>query len=213
MDILPSKLLNVPITIVGAGAIGSWAALILSKAGFSALGVVDFDKVEIENLNSQFFSLKHDVDEFKVVALQRNIEWLTSQKVSINTEKYEKGAYDGIVVCAVDSMEVRKTLWEEHKNHAGTIALIDPRMSAEFASLYVMKPSRTADHEDYPKTLHSDKDSVQERCTAKATGYTASLLAGLVVKAVKDLVTGTPYARVTLWDIGKHAMEVHTNKE
>jgi len=90
--------------------------------------------------------------------------------------------------------------------------VIDPRMGAETSLLYIMNPKEANDVKSYEKTLYSDANAVQERCTAKATIYTANLLAGQVCKGVKDLACGTPYTRLSQWDIGKNHVQMWTKK-
>lgn len=47
------KLLNAKVLIIGAGGLGSPAALYLTSAGIGTLGIVDSDKVELNNLQRQ----------------------------------------------------------------------------------------------------------------------------------------------------------------
>jgi len=47
------KLLNARVLIIGAGGLGSPAALYLASAGIGTLGIVDSDKVELNNLQRQ----------------------------------------------------------------------------------------------------------------------------------------------------------------
>ncbi len=201
LDIIPLDILGEKITIIGAGAIGGWVTLSLAKMGFSDITVYDHDKVDTVNLNSQFYR-QGDVGEYKVSALQKLVKEFTGWSIGATTMKYERGIFPGIVISAVDSMEVRRTIWENHANKSMfTKAVIDPRMGAESALLYVMRPMNAKDQKGYAKTLYSDTDAVQERCTAKATIYTANLLSGLVVKAVKDILTQPNYLRSAQWDI------------
>jgi molybdopterin/thiamine biosynthesis adenylyltransferase len=212
MDLIPIRILGEKITIIGAGAIGSWVALSLAKMGFGDITVYDHDVVDTVNLNSQFYPMG-TVGNSKVVALANLIKDFTGTSITIKYEKYEKGVFPGIVIAAVDSMAVRKTIWENHRI-AGfqTKAVIDPRMGAESALLYCMNPTDPKDQADYAKSLYTDDSAVQERCTAKATIYTANLLAGLVVKAVKDRLTKPDYLRSAMWDIAANAMECHTKR-
>lgn len=204
-DIVPMAILDTPITIIGAGAIGSWTCLALAKMGFSTLEVWDHDEVNTVNLNSQFFR-QRDVGKTKVGALRDLVEEFTGTKIPYRVRPYEGGIFPGIVIAAVDSMAVRRTIWENHKDKGlHTKAIIDPRMGAESALLYVMNPMSGVDQGDYEKTLYSDDQAVQERCTAKATIYTANLLSGLVCKAVKDVLTKPDYLRVAQWDIAQDA--------
>ena len=56
LDIAHPKKLQPPITIIGAGAIGSSLTLILAKMGCQNLTLYDQDKIEPQNLACQFFS-------------------------------------------------------------------------------------------------------------------------------------------------------------
>lgn len=206
LEIIPLGVLANPITIIGAGAIGGWVALSLAKMGAEKISVWDFDTVTVENMNCQFYRLA-DIGKPKVLALQALIRDFTGTEIEARNEKYSHGVFSGVVVCAVDSMAIRKTIWENHKGKSPfTRALIDPRMGAEEALLYVMSPMVKRDQTAYEKTLYSDAEAVAERCTAKSTIYTANLLAGLVVKAVKDLWTGKPFTRVVNWSIASNEM-------
>lgn len=202
MDIIPMAILEEEITIIGAGAIGSWTALALAKMGFSKISIWDHDTVDIENMNSQIYSYT-DIGRPKVYSLAGQIKLQTDIDVKINHAAYELGFFNGIVICAVDSMKIRKQLWNEHKERAVNCkAIIDARMGAETALLFSMNPMNLKDCEDYAATLYTDESAVQERCTAKATVYTALMLSGLVVKAVKDrLINPEKYLRTVQWSI------------
>lgn len=205
MDLIPIEVLREPITIIGAGAVGSWTALALAKMGFGDITVFDHDVVDVENLNSQFYP-HSAVGQLKVSALSDLVKSFTGIKITTHAMRYTVGTHPGIVIAAVDSMEARKLIWENHKGlGAGTRAIIDPRMGAEQALLYVMNPLSETDAESYEKSLYTDDEAVHERCTAKATIYTANLLSGLVCKAVKDLVTRPDYLRTAQWNIKENA--------
>jgi len=201
LDLIPIEVLGENITIIGAGAIGSFAALSLAKMGFGCIKVIDFDTIEVENMNSQFY--RHsDIGKLKVVALQELIKDFTGVQIDISTERYVSGIFNGIVISAVDSMDARRLIWEQHSGKSpGTRAIIDPRMGAETALMYVMNPMDEKDIKSYQASLYSNAEAVAERCTAKSTMYTTTMLAGLVAKATKDLTTGAPYPRTTLWSI------------
>lgn len=204
-DLIPIEVLGEKITIIGAGAIGSLVAWSLAKMGFGNLTVIDFDMIEVENMNCQLYGKDH-IGRSKVDALQYIIERDTGFKIEVVFDKYTGGVtFPGIVVSAVDSMAVRKTIWDAHEMKAvGTKFIIDPRMSIENCLQYVSNPSSPIDASDYRATLYTDEDAVQEPCTNKATIYTSLLLAGHVVKTIKDLVLGLPYARVMMWSIAKN---------
>lgn len=201
LDILPLSSLKERITIIGAGAIGSFTTLALAKMGFTDLTVYDDDKIEIENMNCQFYRFS-DIGKFKVEALKELVKDFTNVDIHSETSRYVEGTFPGVVISAVDNMAVRRTIWENHKAlGVATKFIIDPRMGAETALLFTMNPMNDEDISDYETTLYSDDDAVQERCTAKATMYTACMLSGLVAKTVKDIVTSGSYSRTANWAI------------
>ena len=60
------KLLNARVLLVGAGGLGSPAALYLAAAGLGTLGIVDFDTVDLSNLQRQILHGVEDVGRPKV---------------------------------------------------------------------------------------------------------------------------------------------------
>lgn len=214
MDLIPVDVLDEPITIIGAGAIGSFTTLSLAKMGFSNITVYDHDKIEVENMNCQFYR-NSDIGSHKVMALQSLVKDFTGVEIKARNELYNQGTFRGIVISAVDSMKVRRLIWEQHKEVAiQTKLVIDPRMGAESALIYAMSPMNVKDIESYEKCLYSDDNAVQERCTAKATMYTALMLSGQVCKIVKDYLTkSNPYARSTQWNIAQNVYQSFAAKQ
>jgi molybdopterin/thiamine biosynthesis adenylyltransferase/rhodanese-related sulfurtransferase len=70
------KLLNAKVLIVGAGGLGSPAALYLAATGVGNIGVIDFDHVDLSNLNRQIIHGTDDVDRYKVDSAKAAIERL-----------------------------------------------------------------------------------------------------------------------------------------
>jgi len=60
------KLLNSKVLLIGAGGLGSPAALYLAAAGVGTLGIIDFDVVDLSNLQRQILHHVHDVGRPKV---------------------------------------------------------------------------------------------------------------------------------------------------
>lgn len=203
LDIIPLNVLNKPVTIIGCGAIGSFLGLQLAKMGMTNLAFFDHDTVSIENMSNQFFRFK-DIGKTKSAALHDLVVDFTGvpTKHNLKFETSHALTQAGIVVVAVDSMEARRMVYESIKEKNFKVDyIIDPRMSAEFFAMYVINPHDAKDQATYEKTLYSDEQAVPERCTAKSTVYTASLGAGLVTKAIKNILLKQQYPRNTQWDI------------
>lgn len=67
------KLTAAHVTIAGAGGLGSNIAIALTRIGVGHLKLIDFDSVELSNLNRQQFKLSQ-VGMPKVVALKQNLQ-------------------------------------------------------------------------------------------------------------------------------------------
>jgi len=68
------KILNARILIVGAGGLGSPAALYLAAAGVGTIGLVDDDVVDLSNLQRQIIHSTDDIGRPKTVSAQESIE-------------------------------------------------------------------------------------------------------------------------------------------
>lgn len=210
-DLISPEAYAKKIVVVGAGAIGSFVVLSLAKMGYHNIHAYDFDTVEPENIGSQFFNIE-SIGKKKVDALGRMVWDFTGIAIQMHDREVKEGErLDAhIVISAVDNMKVRKMLYEASDCHY----LIDPRMGAEYATMTTVKMDGSkSEHESYQKSLFSDEEAVRERCTAKTTIYTVLLIAGQVVKAVKDITTGSEDKRVTDldWSIKDNAMLAFSN--
>lgn len=107
------------IGILGAGGIGSNVAVNLVRSGVSNLKIVDFDKIDLSNLNRQFY-FYDQIGRSKVEALKENLERIAPNlNLEIIDTKIEKNNikkyFDDcdILVEAFDKKEYKKLLIEE----------------------------------------------------------------------------------------------------
>ncbi len=70
------KLLGAKVLLVGAGGLGSPAAMYLAAAGVGTLGLVDFDRVDLSNLQRQLLHRTKDVGRPKLESAQDTINAL-----------------------------------------------------------------------------------------------------------------------------------------
>ena len=72
------KILSAKVLVIGAGGLGSPAALYLAAAGVGRLGIVDSDKVELNNLQRQVLHSTKTVGELKVESAKRTLSNLNT---------------------------------------------------------------------------------------------------------------------------------------
>lgn len=192
-DIVDYDKLKLPIHIIGCGGIGSWTALMLAKMGCSNIHIYDFDKIEEHNVASQFFK-ESQLGEYKTDALVHNVyeqTGITLQPEDVDDEpKIDKG----IVIFAVDSMEMRWKLNDIYKDK--DLLIIDGRMGGLQAEVYCSMAK------DYEPTLVAVGSADPEKCTAKSIcfncGGIASLIANFVRLYVNDALDLKEFRERTL---------------
>ena len=67
------KLKNCNVIVFGVGGVGSFAAEAIARAGVGNLTIVDFDDVDITNINSQLPALHSTVGRYKVEVMKERI--------------------------------------------------------------------------------------------------------------------------------------------
>jgi hypothetical protein len=145
------------------------------------------DEVNPENVGPQMYG-KRVVGRPKTLALGQFLkdqaDWCN---VTLHNELFEKKerAFDDfdVVVSAVDSLEVRKEIWES-VDHEGRQLLVDPRMGAEVLTVYSIIPLE--DRSWYPQTMEGE--AIEFPCTAKATFHNGLVAGAMVAQAVKAWV-------------------------
>jgi len=112
-----AKLLGSKALLIGAGGLGSPAALYLAAAGVGTIGIVDFDVVDISNLQRQILHTTDRVGERKTDSAKRTINALNPDTnvvaheemlVAENVNRIIKG-YD-VILDGTDTFETRYIL-------------------------------------------------------------------------------------------------------
>ncbi len=82
------KLAAARVFIMGAGGLGSPAALYLAAAGVGTIGLADFDRVELHNLQRQILHRTSDVGLLKVESGKKTLEALNPEvRVEVYSER------------------------------------------------------------------------------------------------------------------------------
>lgn len=104
------------VAIVGLGGLGSNVALWLARLGVGQLLLYDFDKVELSNLNRQYYFLE-DVGQYKATALLRHLKAVDpygnycSRVVRLTEDNLPELLSEAHIVCeALDKPEAKALL-------------------------------------------------------------------------------------------------------
>lgn len=110
------KLNEASLAIVGLGGLGSHIALMLARTGIGHIHLIDFDKVDVTNLNRQAYVIS-DLGEYKTIALQKHLMeinpylHITSDTVKVTEDNVLPLLEDYPIVCeAMDNPEYKAML-------------------------------------------------------------------------------------------------------
>lgn len=186
LDVLDQpRLARLPVTIIGAGAVGSFTCLALAKSGAERITVFDDDVIEAHNLPNQWYRLA-DVGRRKVDALCELVLDMTGVLIDVEARRFTGSPATEVTLCCVDSMDVRIDLW---KRLAPRPALyIDARMGAEVGKVHCVGHFGSW----YEDTLYPSSEAYRAPCTARATMYCASGLSAFIVSQVANYASDRP---------------------
>ena len=191
------------ICVVWAGWIGSNSVYCLAKQGIEHIKCIDFDKVEIENTGSQFYTEK-DIWKYKVEALQGQVFCQTGVKIDIVKSKYRSSNIKGydIIVLALDNLETRKAIVEDVED---TQVVLDTRMVKRLSqcfSFYGFQKERW-----FEECYTTDENTIQEvACTEKAIAHNALMMAWIVGSLVCDICNNKPLPRKVQCDMANYVL-------
>lgn len=173
-----------PITIVGAGGIGSWTTLLLSKFNIN-INLFDGDTFEEVNMAGQIFPIS-SLGICKSTAIRelcRHINGTTT----ISTYNHWNPVLhrtSPITIVAVDNMEIRMAVFRRWQNEFGNLPnalFIDSRLAAELFQIYSIKGGDTLAQKRYVTEWFSDAEADETPCSYKQTAYMAAMLSARIV--------------------------------
>lgn len=162
---------NKSVTVIGAGATGSYVTFMLAQMGITKINVWDFDKVEEHNLPNQMFMLKH-IGMPKVEALKSVVK--EKCDIDINTHNEEvvnQNITASYVFILTDTMKSRKEIFDNclKLKSFNTDLVIETRMDADNGRIYAFNPSNPVQVKAWEDTLYDDKDASISACGASVS--------------------------------------------
>ena len=211
------RLVDARVLIIGLGGLGSSSSVYLAAAGVGHLVLVDFDKVDISNLQRQIVHATKDIGRLKVDSAKEHLLELNPEihvtkidhKIE-NEELEEQVKLATVVVDCSDNFETRFAINDACVKHK--IPLVSGA-AIRFEAQVSVFDSR---HEDSPcyRCLYGNEAEVEQTCTANGVispllGIVGSIQACEAMKIIMNLGESLE-GRLLLLDV-MH-MEWHTAK-
>lgn len=169
-----------PVTIIGAGAVGSHVALALAKMGVEKITVYDGDYVESHNIPMSAYRPR-DLARPKVEALRDLVEEASGVVIDARPKHFTDEELKGTVVCCVDNMEARQLVWRAVEMQPRVDLLVDTRTAAELVWVFAVNPSDPEDIEYYRHHLeYSSKEAAHQMCGLHGIVYVSMRAASAV---------------------------------
>ncbi|MFW2373013.1 MAG: HesA/MoeB/ThiF family protein [Gammaproteobacteria bacterium] len=192
------KLLDAHVLIIGLGGLGSPVAMYLAAAGIGELTLVDYDRVELSNLQRQILHRTENIQQNKVDSARTNLLALNPD-VSIHTVNHQLDEQElaqqisqvDLVIDATDNFDTRFSINRSCvKFRKPLVSGAAIRMEGQ-VSVFDL---RQADSPCY-RCLYSDQGELQESCSengvlAPMVGIIGSIQAMEALKLLSGV--GTP---------------------
>lgn len=186
-----------PIHIIGVGATGSFVAMALARMGCPVINIYDFDDVEIHNIPNQYYD-NNDLGKLKVDALKEKLEAINpnitvnvyNKPVAPTSDEEHVGIneIEGYVFMLVDSMKVRKELWEAIKSNKSILHVWESRLGSDQARVYSLD-MKEPDFKKYEQDFYDDDEAEVSACGTSITVLPIVLqTAALMINQFIDLV-------------------------
>lgn len=184
-------LANEKILVVGVGAIGRQVVNTLTSMGAKNVTICDMDEVDESNVATQGYSIRN-IGQPKVQALSSETYRNNNILIDVydnpwNPKKFAASNFTVLFSC-VDRMDVRRSLWIYATKHDSIKYFMDGRMLAEMGHVFCYERTNLA---DYEKTLFTDEEAIQGRCTRRGTLYMANILSNMMVGRLALAMRGT----------------------
>lgn len=182
----PDKAADTHISVLGCGTVGSWAATCLAKSGFKNFFLCDMDVVEDVNLPSQAFTIE-DLGKSKVEMTSQHIHRLVDN-ADVVTQGWALEGFEqyrtGVIISAVDDMEMRKSIFENGAKGKRDSLFIDFRMGGNLLKVWAFDPSDERRVNQYADTLHSTESASSLPCGGRTFAPVGPLAGSIAVQLV-----------------------------
>lgn len=206
-----SKIFDSKICLLGCGGLGSHILYELSAVGFLNITIVDFDNIELSNLNRQILYREEDIGKSKVFTAFDNIKKFSPKSNIFPIEKKIESKSDiiniieghDLVICVADKPRDKMIDWLNKACIETKIPYINGGLNLSRASFYSVIPNVTGCADCWRSEI---VDSIQSEILdidigksvdyikpAPALSALVSIAAGVMVtEAIKIITNITP---------------------
>lgn len=215
---------NIPdcLNIIGCGAVGSNAAILAAKMGFTRFQIWDDDIVQDYNLPNQAY-LPEDIDIPKVDALEKalvqfNPNIIVTKHNRRFTSDLDKDLLVGPVLIATDSISSRKDITTAFKFNLNIPLVVEARLIFDAAQIHIVHPTEYSSIQRWERTLHRTDEEVEEGpcnlrlCSTLVYSVIGVLVHQLCIPYGERRVGDEPIPKRINFSIG-NTLKVMTEKE
>lgn len=167
-----------PVTLIGAGAVGSQVAAMLAKLGVPKITVYDGDALESHNISASLVWEQNDLGRYKVEALKSHIFRQSGLEIKAIERMYAGEPLTGTVVACVDNMEARSLIWKEVRDNPNMDIFVDTRMAQLFISVFAVAPCKDIAY--YEHFLYPTEEAIRNTCGNHGIVFVTAKTAGIV---------------------------------
>ena len=176
------------IHIVGCGSVGATIAEMLCRFGITKITLWDFDHVSSHNIHNQIFRFK-DIGKLKVDALKEIITDINpdaANDIKLKPNGWHGENLSGIVFLAVDSIDLRRKIVEQHYNNIMIKAMFDVRTLFTGAQSFSADWTKEKMKKNLLNSMQFSDEDAESSVPVSACGVTLGLCP--VVRTVCSLV-------------------------
>lgn len=148
---MQERIRDTKVALLGVGGVGSHVSLDLLGAGVRDLRILDFDKVELSNLNRQILYTEGDIGQRKVeLAVRRLRDYYPSaditgveRKLTSPDDVHEIIADRDFVFCAVDRPKMHAVRWVNEACVRAGVPFIGGGVETQRSVIYLVLPGQT----------------------------------------------------------------------
>lgn len=183
----PNILRNpIKVTVVGAGALGSYIVDILASIGIRDITVYDFDNVEAHNIPNQVYKLS-DVGRPKVEALADHVKakmgYTIKGKYKKLTSLKEEGIDSGYLVVATDTMKTNLSLITEAID-SNIQKVVEAKMSVSNGQIFFFEPQDPYQYKMWKSEWTDNVPDGVVACTQRACAVNIHLICAIAAGCI-----------------------------